>query len=61
MNNPKHSLLTKTSVKLLPVFQSILKRIVAEDQNDEVPISGPWKSSFKTIPFNGLNVGEVDM
>jgi hypothetical protein len=45
ISNYGFSLMEKTAVKLLPVFQLLLKRICIEDENPEseggVPISGP--------------------
>ena len=45
IHNHAFGLLEKTAVKLLPVFQTILKRIALEDESTEteggVPVTGP--------------------
>jgi len=45
IGNVQFSLLQKTAVKLLPVFQSILKKVALEDEctkeEQGVPLTGP--------------------
>jgi hypothetical protein len=47
------SLLEKTAVKLLPVFQTILKKIAIEDDLKEteggVPCTGPLQKDHHTL------------
>jgi len=45
IGNIQFGLLHKTAVKILPVFQSILKRVALEDEHETedsgVPLTGP--------------------
>lgn len=49
----KHSLLQKTAVKLLPIFQTILRKVAIEDErdpsNDGVPITGPLQKTHYSL------------
>lgn len=53
INNYQFSLLEKTAVKLLPIFQSVLKRIAIEDDTLEgqggVPCSGPLPKDHHSL------------
>ena len=53
ISNFQFSLLEKTAVKLLPIFQSVLKKIALEDDIGEgqggVPCSGPLPKDHHSL------------
>ena len=53
ISNFNFSLLEKTAVKLLPIFQTVLKRIAIEDEVQEtqggVPCSGPLQKDHHSL------------
>lgn len=59
ISNFNFSLLEKTAVKLLPVFQTILKRIALEDDSKEtengVPCTGPLPKDHHSLQKNSAN------
>jgi len=56
IGNVHHSLLEKTAVKLLPVFQLLLKRVAVEDDKPTkeggVPVTGPIIG--RKLPLNAM-------
>ena len=59
ISNFNFSLLEKTAVKLLPVFQTILKRIAIEDDVKEneggVPCTGPLQKEHHSLQRGSIN------
>ena len=59
ISNFNFSLLEKTAVKLLPVFQALLKKIAIEDDSKEnengVPCTGPLPKDHHSLQKNSAN------